>query len=79
MFCVEAVCESHIKFKRIHSSVEGNGRTGRLLMIYLLLKSGIHPLIINKADKFKYITFQAGEGGKGFAEYAKQEIECCKG
>lgn len=72
---IQVVCESHIEFERIHPFADGNGRTGRLLMIYLLLKNNIQPLIINKDDKYKYITFLAEQDGKGFTEYAKGVIQ----
>ena len=72
---IQAVCESHIQFERIHPYADGNGRTGRLLMIYLLLKNNIHPLIINKEDKYKYITYLAEQDSKGFTEYAMEVIK----
>jgi Fic family protein len=72
---IQVVCESHIEFERIHPYADGNGRTGRLLMIYLLLKNNIHPLLINKDDKYKYITFLAEQDGKGFTEYANGVIQ----
>ncbi|MFZ3591062.1 Fic family protein [Bacillus sp. DJP31] len=72
---IQAVCESHIYFERIHPYADGNGRTGRLLMLYLLLKNNIQPLIINKDDKFKYITFLAEQDVLGFTEYANGVIQ----
>lgn len=36
----------HITFIRIHPFEDGNGRTGRLLLNYNLLKNGIAPVII---------------------------------
>ena len=38
---IETVCESHISFERIHPFADGNGRTGRLVMNYLLMKNDI--------------------------------------
>jgi Fic family protein len=70
-----AVCESHIEFERIHPYADGNGRTGRLIMVYLLLKYGLCPLIINKEDKEKYIHFLSTRDVDGFASYAKSIIE----
>lgn len=71
---IEAVCESHIAFERIHPYADGNGRTGRLIMIYLLLKANLYPLIINKADKYEYINFLSNQDVKGFTKYAKKAI-----
>lgn len=72
---IQAVCESHIEFERIHPYADGNGRTARLLIVYLLLKNNIHPLIIDKDDKYKYITYLAEQDSKEFTEYAKEVIK----
>ncbi|WP_223292439.1 Fic family protein [Salipaludibacillus neizhouensis] len=39
---IQIVCESHIEFERIHPFADVNGRTGRLLMVYLLIKTTFH-------------------------------------
>lgn len=47
----------HYKFVRIHPFDDGNGRTARLLMNYVLLKHGLPPVIIKSAaaDKNNYL------------------------
>jgi Fic family protein len=72
---IQCICESHIEFERIHPYADGNGRTGRLIMVYLLLKNKIPPLIIDKEHKANYITFLAEQDGKAFSDYAKKMIE----
>ena len=72
---IQAVCESHITFELLHPFADGNGRTGRLLMIYLLLKNNLHPLIVDKQDKGKYIRFLAEQDADGFTAYAKEAIQ----
>ena len=44
----------HIDFIRIHPFEDGNGRTGRLLLNYNLLKQGIAPVIITNDLKEEY-------------------------
>lgn len=44
----------HYKFVRIHPFDDGNGRTARLLMNYVLLREGYPPVIIKSADKDEY-------------------------
>ncbi|MFH0837513.1 MAG: Fic family protein, partial [Candidatus Aenigmatarchaeota archaeon] len=40
----------HIKFEKIHPFRDGNGRVGRLIMNFVLLKNR-YPLLDIKADK----------------------------
>ena len=44
----------HAKFENIHPFADGNGRTGRLLMNYLLLLLDHPPIIIHEEDRRTY-------------------------
>lgn len=72
---IDLVCDSHIEFERIHPFADGNGRTGRLIMNYLLMKNDIAPLVIEKEDKERYIFFLANQDVKGLSDYAEEKIK----
>ena len=54
MHPVERAAELHTRFVKIHPFVDGNGRTGRLLLNFELMKAGYPPAIIRKEDRLAY-------------------------
>lgn len=44
----------HIRYERIHPFADGNGRTGRILMAWQLLKQNMPLLIIYEEDRWEY-------------------------
>ncbi|RKP48303.1 Fic family protein [Trinickia fusca] len=54
MHPVERAAELHTRFVKIHPFVDGNGRTGRLLLNFELMKEGYPPAIIRKEDRLAY-------------------------
>jgi Fic family protein len=53
---VIAAAEAHTKFVSIHPFIDGNGRTGRLIMNLVLLQNGYVPVIIKNDKRINYLT-----------------------
>ena len=64
LHAIELAAIAHYKFVYIHPFIDGNGRTGRLLMNLILMKSGFPPVIIKKSERFVYYSHlnQANSG-----------------
>ena len=64
---MEALAIAHAEFERIHPFLDGNGRTGRLIINLMLVRMGYPPLIIYKRQRSKYLVAlrQADEGAPG--------------
>jgi hypothetical protein len=61
---IEGVAEAHARFEQIHPFVDGNGRTGRLILNLLLVRAGYPPAIILKRDREKYrAALRRADGG----------------
>ena len=69
------VARYHIEFEKIHPFEDGNGRTGRILINYELIKNNIPPVVITKDDRVKYFEFIRNNDITGLAEWFKELSE----
>lgn len=51
----ERLAKVHNDFEKIHPYLDGNGRTGRLLLNLLLVRLGYPPAIVFKNERTKYL------------------------
>lgn len=66
---LKVILEEHINFEKIHPFSDGNGRTGRILIIDACIGVGIMPIIIPKEQKKKYISILSNENKREFFEW----------
>ena len=45
---------AHVRFEKIHPFVDGNGRTGRMLMWWQEIRAGEEPTLLKAADRVFY-------------------------
>lgn len=65
------IARYHIELEKIHPFEDGNGRTGRLLINYELLKNSLPPVVISKDDRVKYFEFLRNNDGIGLAQWLR--------
>lgn len=67
----------HYRFIRIHPFDDGNGRTARILMNFILMQFGFPPVIIKTEDKTNYFAaLQMADAGniEAFVNYIAQNL-----
>ena len=50
---ISDIAESHIQFERIHPFLDGNGRTGRMILNQQLINNDLLPITIDKTSKYR--------------------------
>jgi Fic family protein len=74
---VEKLADLHIAFESIHPFIDGNGRTGRLIINLELMKAGFPPIDIKFTDRMRYYDAfdRRNEMIKLFGEYLNKRLD----
>ena len=83
MTTVERISRFHLEFEGIHPFIDGNGRTGRLILNLDLIRNGYPPINVKFADRKRYYDafdayYRDGDSGKMIdliAEYVNARLD----
>jgi fido (protein-threonine AMPylation protein) len=73
----DALARLHARFEQIHPFLDGNGRTGRLVLNLVLVRLGYPPAVIYKGERPRYLDAlaRADQGDEGpLAEFLARAI-----
>ncbi len=70
----EKLAATHIAFEQTHPFPDGNGRTGRLLMNFDLLRADMPPVVITKENRAEYFELLSNADRQGLG--ALLELLC---
>lgn len=75
---LEVLSDTHIKFERIHPFSDGNGRTGRLIVMYPGMKYLGVPIVIRKERWEQYMEYLGEQDSKSIAKLFRESLvlEC---
>lgn len=68
----QKLAETHIQYERIHPFEDGNGRTGRLILNFELIRNNMPPIVIPKDDRTKYFGMLAAQNSQELAGFFKE-------
>ena len=74
MHIIDAAALFHLRFEGVHPFIDGNGRTGRLILNLALMKEGLLPVNIKFSDRRRYYDCFDHYAASGSPEMLSQLI-----
>lgn len=78
---IERAALFHLKFEGIHPFVDGNGRTGRLILNLMLMQAGYPPINVKYSDRKRYYeafdAYYRDDNSKIMLSIVTEEIQSC--
>lgn len=71
---LEVLADIHIQFERIHPFSDGNGRTGRLILMYLSMKYLGSPIVIRKEWRGQYMEYLGEQNVEALAKLFSESL-----
>ena len=68
----ERAAQAHIDFERIHPFSDGNGRTGRVLINYEMLRNDLAPVVVPAERRAEYFDLIARSDVPGMAQFFEE-------
>jgi len=80
---IERIARFHLEFEGIHPFIDGNGRTGRLILNLELIRNGFPPINVKFTDRKRYydafdVFYRDGDAGAMIdliAEYVDERLD----
>lgn len=79
VYPLELAFKFHHKFEKIHPFADGNGRIGRMLLNFILIKKGYYPVIIRKTNRNRYFRSLQAADLKSYMPLMRFALEKAKG
>ena len=75
------LAQTHASFEKIHPFSDGNGRTGRLILLAQSLRAGLVPPLVVKERKsayYKYLEIaQTSNNSKPLESFVAESMQFC--